>query len=147
MRWLAKFEAKTSGAAIGAHTKRASVNRELLEDELLFGVFRQLRQHASAEAEGILDQAKTALRQDEINIELTSRLKSLAVAGQRILNPPLPPDDGLHRKVINAKTETAQGSVAISALVRNLADLVSAEQTKNAEGLELSLTWKLTRKE
>jgi len=74
-------------------------------------------------------------------------LKSLAVAGQRILNPPVPTDDGQHRKVINAKTETAQGPDAISALVRNLTDIVSVEKTKNSEGLELSLTWKLTRKE
>jgi hypothetical protein len=90
---LASFDAQTSERAVGASVGSAAKVAAVLADDLVFGAFGQLRSR-SAELEGAaetLEEVASVLRQDELNQAAAERLRSLAVQGQQILNPPPPP--------------------------------------------------------
>jgi hypothetical protein len=92
---LASFPAQTSPRAMGKSLATAQATVELLEDELVRGVFHQLAAlpPAKKEAQDILRTLSDALRQDELHCSLAARARGLAKDGQRLLivQPPLPP--------------------------------------------------------
>jgi hypothetical protein len=84
---LAGFAPKTSARAVGKNLAAAPEVVRLLGDALIKGVFEQLTAR-TAELSGaaeLLENAAQALRQDELNVVLVERLRSLAEAGQRLL--------------------------------------------------------------
>ena len=87
---LAAFVPKTSAKAVGASWREAKRCGEALEDRLGFGVFAQLaaRQATVGGAAEVLEKVAAALRQDELNVGLTSALRDLALLGQDLLKPP-----------------------------------------------------------
>ena len=95
---LAGFGARTSPRAVGKSLASAPDLSKLLGDALMTGVYRQLvgRKDMLAGAAELLEQAASALRQDEIHVALADRLRSLAEAGQKLLSagPPPPPPPG-----------------------------------------------------
>lgn len=86
---LAAFDPRTSGRAVGRSLARAPVTRKSLDNGLALGVFQQLLAKAPSEpaAAELLEQARRALRQDELNEALAERLPQLAHQGQALLTP------------------------------------------------------------
>ncbi len=89
VRTLAGYEPKTSGLAVGRHVGEAQKVTELLRDDVVFGVFEQLRARRNelTGAEELLEHVHAALRQDEINVALVERVRDLARQAQRLLHP------------------------------------------------------------
>jgi hypothetical protein len=90
VRVLAGFPLETSPAAVGRHLLRLDKAAELertLGDDLVFGTLRQLqlRQTDVAGAAQVLEDAVTAFRQDELNVQLAPRLRELAQRAQGLL--------------------------------------------------------------
>ncbi len=90
---LASVALATSPDAVQRSLAHAATTATVLEDQLLFGVLRQLAPLASsnAEARQVLEDARAALRQDELLANLAEQLRVLAAAGQAILIAQTPP--------------------------------------------------------
>ena len=86
------FEPQTSGRAVMASVGSAGEVCRLLQDNLVFGPFEQLRRRKDSleGASELLDDVVSVLRQDELNKPLVKSLRSLAEQAQRLLNPPAP---------------------------------------------------------
>lgn len=90
---LAGFEPKTSAKSLGVFVREVSSVLATLENKLVFGVFRQLEAQKTTHlgAAELIEQASSALRQDELNVGLAKRFDQLAEAGQALLAPREPP--------------------------------------------------------
>jgi hypothetical protein len=89
---LAAFRPRTSPQALGRSVKSAEEVVRFLGDALARGVFEQLvhRRDELAGAAGILERAGEALRQDDLHVALTERLRALAEEGQQLVAGPAP---------------------------------------------------------
>ena len=83
----------TSGQAVGRHTDSAPLLVQKLGDDLVFGVFAQLRGRANElpGAAELVEEVARAVRQDELHQPLATRLAELALRGQRLLSPAAAP--------------------------------------------------------
>ena len=141
---LAAFTPKTSALALG-RSLRQSMNgaaddvTKVLEDDLVFGPFLQLKAKAGTVegAQELLDDVARCLRQDELNEPLAPRLRALAGKAQRLLNPPPPPGRVLVQAAWN-KTGKAAVVDELRALVQR------AEAALDGEGDDVVLTGSLT---
>ncbi|MCC7380504.1 MAG: hypothetical protein IT384_01640 [Deltaproteobacteria bacterium] len=136
---LAAAVLKTSAKAAGSSVLDAKEVAEVLEAGLIFGVFAQLRARAAdlAGAAELLENAASALRQDELNVRLAPRLKSLAEAGQALFQPP-PPPPGKKERVVFEKTIDAHGAAELQAVASAFGEAVaklSEGQKKKARAL------------
>lgn len=137
---LATFEARTSARAVGQSIRTAPDVEQVLADELVFGVLAQLAAKRSSlvGATELLERAAEALRQDEINVALATRLRGLAVEGQRILasvTPPPPPPPGtlLWQKPLAARGRAAV--VVLKGVVAEIEAQVSAGEDVELRGM------------
>lgn len=100
---LSEFTPETSARALGASVGSVEEVTQVLGDSLVLGTFEQLhdRRTSLEGAEEILDRARSALRQDELNLKLAPRLRELAVQGQERLRAraPAAPEPGKARLV------------------------------------------------
>ncbi|MCP4654008.1 MAG: hypothetical protein GY856_01180 [bacterium] len=128
VRALAPFVPETSPRAVGSSIKRAGEVCRVLENELIFGVFEQLRDLGDAAAQ-IRAEVASALRQDELNAWLVEKLESLARAGQELLIVPTPSPDVLIRETFDVRGRQA--------IVDRLRGLVAAVEELESEELRL----------
>lgn len=93
VRVLAASKPVTSGQAVGRHTDSAPLLVQKLGDDLVFGVFAQLRGRANElpGAAEVVEEVARAVRQDELHQPLATRLAELALRGQRLLSPAAAP--------------------------------------------------------
>ncbi len=92
IRALAQYEAKTSRAAVGRSLAHGKQTHDVLDASLVLGVFQQLAgMPGNPEAVHLLEQARIALRKDEVNETLSSRIRQLAEEGQRLVMTPAIP--------------------------------------------------------
>jgi hypothetical protein len=106
---LAAFTPKTSAKALAAHMKNAADVCALLQNQLVFGVFDQLRER-EGELRGaaeLVDEVRKCLRQDELNERAVVKIRALAEQGQRLLNPPVLGTHVAHREPLQAKGKAA----------------------------------------
>jgi len=145
VRVLAAYEPKTSGAAVGRHVGEVRKLGDLLRDDVLFGVFGQLRARRSElpGAEELLEQAHAALRQDEINVALAERIRDLAVQAQRLLHPEAGRPE---RPVVLERRVQAKGATDIRQKLGALVQEVEAELEKSGGDLELVASALLTKR-
>jgi hypothetical protein len=117
VRFLAGFKPETSARAVGESMGSAETNASLLGDEIVFGVFAQLKaqERVLSGATELLERLAQALRQDEVNVALAARLRGLAEEGQRLLRalsppppapPPPPPASSIIRRSVSARGRT-----------------------------------------
>lgn len=126
---LAAADLATSASAMARHFPTAKATCEVLDDNLLFGVFDQLDRLDGPrrdEAQELLEQVAGCLRQDELHVPAASTLRSLAERGQLLLKgselPPPPPPPG--ETLLARKSVSAKGLAdALSALERVAAEL------------------------
>src|SRR5690606_23549588 len=94
VRALAAYDPAKSDSAVGRvlGDQRLAQLLAVLKDDNLFWVFAQLQEKSETlvGAEEVLDEVRSALRQDEIHVELASRLRELATQSQRLLSGPEP---------------------------------------------------------
>ncbi|HWA24379.1 MAG TPA: hypothetical protein VG734_01800 [Lacunisphaera sp.] len=145
VRALAEYEPQTGGAAVGQHVGHAKELAELLRDDILFGVFAQLRAQSGAlpGAAELVELAASALRQDEVNVALGERLRDLARQAQRLLHPETRAPE---QRVLLRKQSSARGKQAIQ---RELAELVSEVERALEEAddaVEFSASVQLTKR-
>jgi hypothetical protein len=95
VRTLAAFQPETSAKALGKSLQSAAATVQALENKLIFGNFERLLASGSVPNE-ILVGVATALRQDEVLMELAPRLRTLAEAASEALRAmaPAPPVSG-----------------------------------------------------
>jgi uncharacterized short protein YbdD (DUF466 family) len=145
VRALARYAPATSATAVGRHLSNLSQLQIVLKDEILLGVFTQLRTKTSelAGAEEVLEQIQSALRQDEIHVELASRLRELGRQAQQLLAGPIGPAP--EERVIKTWKVKTEGRSEVNA---RLAELVREleQELAQAEG-EVELSGSLTLKE
>jgi hypothetical protein len=145
VRALAGYEPKTGGTAVGQHVARASVLGDLLRDDILFGVFDQLRARSNevAGAAELVEQACAALRQDEVNVALGDRLRDLARQAQRLLHPETKPPA---QQVLMQARAQARGAAAIRGKMTEI--MAEVERTlSEADGdVELVANVQLTKR-
>lgn len=145
VRALAAYEPKTGGTAVGQHVARASVLGELLRDDILFGVFDQLRARSNevTGAAELVEQACAALRQDEVNVALGDRLRDLARQAQRLLHPET--KDPQQQVLMQARAQ-ARGPAAIRGKMTEI--MAEVERTlSEADGdVELVANVQLTKR-
>jgi hypothetical protein len=136
VRALAEYEPRTGGTAVGQQIARAEATAELLRDDILFGVFSQLRARAEevAGATEVVEQACAALRQDEVIVALAERLRDLAKQAQRLLHPE--PKTSSDAVVLQQRVQ-ARGPAAIR---ETLSTLVAEVERALSEGADLELT-------
>jgi hypothetical protein len=139
VRALAGYEPKTGGTAVGQHLARAEALSELLGDDILFGVFSQLRgrTHELPGAAELMEQACSVMRQDEVIVALAERLRDLAKQAQGLLRPP---ERSEH--VVLQQRLHAQGAADIRAKLNAL--LADVEKTLDRDGPELGLVASVT---
>jgi hypothetical protein len=87
VRALAGFEPKTSAQALGRSLGAAGEAAAALENKLIFGSFQQVKARGDVLAGGakLLDDIAEALRQDELHVKLSPRLRELAERAQELL--------------------------------------------------------------
>ena len=133
---LAAFEPRTSARAVGRSLARAPAVRRSLDNALALGVFQQLLSRGSSDptATELLEQARKALRQDELNAALAERLEQLAHHGQALLTPepsgPVAGDSPLSphasRVVLDVPLSASGPEAILDALERLLGDARAA---------------------
>lgn len=145
VRALAAYEPKTGGTAVGQQVGQAEPLAKVLRDDILFGVFAQLRAR-SAEVAGaaeVVEQVCSALRQDEVNVALGERLRDLARQAQRLLHPEAPPTPA--PKVFE-KQARAQGKAAIVATMAELMHELEQALKDAEDDVELTAHVRLTKR-
>lgn len=122
VRVLATYEPKTGGTAVGQSVARATALVETLRDDILFGVFEQLRARSGdvPGATELVEQACAALRQDEVIVSLGDRLRDLARQAQQLLHPVTTP---AHEVLLQTRAQ-ARGASAIRAKMVEMVDEV-----------------------
>lgn len=156
VRTLATFEPTMSALAVGTSLNSAKAVADMLDDALVFGVFSQLHaQEASLSgAKELLEDVAKVLRQDELNVALADRLRSLATAGQALLRPkpqatsagaapvaPLPPPPPGAKVLVQKEIEAKGRSEALAKLRALVNDVESAIETSE---VDVSLSVRLT---
>jgi len=156
VRTLATFEPKMSALAVGTSLNSAKAVADMLDDALVFGVFSQLhaQEAALSGAKELLEDVAKVLRQDELNVALADRLRSLATAGQALLRPkpqptsagaapgaPLPPPPPGAKVLVQKEIEAKGRAEALAKLRALVKDVESAIETSEAD---VSLSVRLT---
>jgi hypothetical protein len=145
VRALAAYQPETSASAVGRHVGAAKAVRDLLTNALVFGVFSQLAQR-SAELPGaaeLVEEATKALRQDQVHVDLVTRLNQLAERGQELLNPP---QTGPQDTVVVKGKLSAQGTAASGAALDEASAKIRQALAAAGDSVELSLHYTVTRK-
>ena len=125
---LAKGKLETSPEAVQRSMAHGEATATVLDDKLLFGVFRQLAAMTASEpkATKLLDEVRKVLRQDELHAALAERLRTLAAAGQAILEgerpPPPPPQPAGQRIAIERHQKVGNRAAAATALAEAMGD-------------------------
>ena len=134
---LAGFECRTSAKAVGRSLARAREVAELLEENPVFFPFQQLKQRAlSLEgAAELVERAAEALRQDELNVALVSRLRALADEALRLLNPPRP-----GTQIVFTKRASRSGPDESRRMIREILAATETELDRHGEALELTIS-------
>ena len=121
---------ETSAKAVGQSITSAHELAKVLRDKLIKGTFEPLlrKQNTIPGAAELIDELAQAFRQDEINMELSSRIKDLAVAAQALQSEPPTPkaaDNILVEERIEVKTDTLEKSLdeLASTLRKKIADV------------------------
>ncbi|MCA9537158.1 MAG: hypothetical protein KC593_25930 [Myxococcales bacterium] len=138
---LSGFTPKTSSKALAAHLVSAADVCALLQNQLVFGVFEQLRER-EGELRGaaeLVEDVRKCLRQDELNERAAAKIRALAEQGQRLLNPPVLGTHVAHREPVQAKGKAA----ALRALREAVARLEAQMADLDDDGLELRGTLEL----
>ncbi len=141
--FLAGFAPETSARAVGESIAHAADNARVLDDDLVFGPFEQVRGRLGelVGGEELLDRVAQALRQDELNQSLAARLRDLAVEAQRLLQPGSPPPPPGWHTVFDEPVRS-EGRDAVRTKLR---DVVAAlEAALERSGDEVRLEGKLT---
>ncbi|MBK8409897.1 MAG: hypothetical protein IPL19_18195 [Sandaracinaceae bacterium] len=137
---LAAFTPRTSAKALGAHFGSAADVCALLQNQLVFGVFDQLRER-EGELRGaaeLVDEVRKCLRQDELNERAAVKIRALAEQGQRLLNPPVLGTYVAHREPVQAKGKAAALRALHEAVARLEAQMDGLDDTLELRGtLEL----------
>jgi len=127
---LAEFEAATSETALASSLATARVNADLLEDDLVFGPFVQLRarQHELEGAKGMLANLDKVLRQDELNEALVARVRGLAREALALLQPatPLPVSPGKRTRIDVSASSASAARQRLAAALEQLERAVAA---------------------
>ena len=130
IRILSGMALKTSAKAVGQSIASAHELAQVLGDKLIKGTFEPLirKQNTIPGAAELIDELAQAFRQDEINMELRSRIKDLAVAAQALQSEPTTPkaaDNILVEERIEVKTDTLEKSLdeLASTLRKKIADV------------------------
>ena len=104
-------------------------NVRILEDNLVFGVFTQLRGRRDTLSGGaeLLEQVASALRQDEVHVSLALRLRGFAEEGQQLIQGPLASSAGpearpVGTKVVRAERVDVRGAEAARARLDSVVD-------------------------
>jgi hypothetical protein len=118
VRRLAQFQAETSASALGACFLSLEETTKLLADNLVFGIFQQLAAERAAVpgADELLEQARQAVRQDELNLALAARLRALAEQAQGLMRPPETTDARALSIAVRERLNATGKAAALSAL-------------------------------
>jgi hypothetical protein len=143
VRVLVGYEPKTSGSAMLHHMGSVESVAALLRDDLVFGVFEQLRGRSIdlVGAAELVDDVQTALRQDEVNVSLVARLRDLARQGQKLLQPPLPDKSS----VLFRDEVSVQGGPNVRVKLDQLVSSLRAKLDEEGDDVELQGTLTLKK--
>ncbi len=142
---LAAYEPKTGPVAVGRHVNEAERLSPLLRDDIVFGVFDQLMARSTelVGAEELVEQARAALRQDEVNVALGERLRDLARQAQKLLQPQTKP--GSYEVVLQKRVHAA-GAAEIRRKLGELLNEVEKAAAGGDDSLDLVATVVLTKR-
>ena len=145
VRALAAYDPKTGAVAVGRHVAESERLSELLRDDILFGVFDQLiaRSVDLAGAEEVVEQARAALRQDEVNVALAERLRDLARQAQRLLQPE---PKIIDHKVLLQQRLQVRGTAEIRSKLTELVSQVESVLEGSDGSLEMVASVVLTKR-
>ncbi|MFW6086121.1 MAG: hypothetical protein ACODAG_02870 [Myxococcota bacterium] len=148
---LSAFVPETSARALGASIGSAGEVVRVLEDALVLGTFEQLRDRRAslAGAEEILERARSALRQDELNLKLAPRLRELAVQGQELLRGGKPDAQPapVSQPVVWSGALSGRGRSAVLATLRAKMSEVEAALAEAGDDVELQGEIRVVKKE
>lgn len=141
---LAGFEPETSDRAVGTSIASAAEVAVVLGDDLVFGAFAQLRSREGevVGATELLQEAVSALRQDELHIKLAPKLRTLAVRALELLNPRAPTDH-----VVYSVNLAKGGRAAILAQLRAVVADVEKATVEGDEALKMVGSVRITKPE
>ena len=145
VRALAYYEPKTSASAVGRQMQRLEELLRVLQDGLVFGAFEQVARRVDelVGGEELLEEVRSAVRQDELNVQLAPRLRELAHKAQALLTSDKP--QASPKKILAIAKASAIGKdKARAELARVVQELESA--INGAQG-EVELRGSLTLEE
>jgi len=134
---LADADCRTSPKAVGKSLAKADDLAELLGENPVFFPFQQLKQRAGnlEGAHELVERAAEALRQDELNVALVPRLRTLADEALRLLTPPPKPGT----LVVFTKRASGSGPEESRRVIRETLSAVEAELDQYGETVELTV--------
>jgi hypothetical protein len=141
---LSAFEPRTSGRAVAASLAGAAAGTLILEDDLVFGPLEQLEGRPDlVGAEELLARAAQALRQDELHVQLASRIRDLAKEAQRLLQPKatVPQAPGTETRTLSAR---GRGHTEITAALAKLTADAEKLVTDAGDSAEIAATVQIT---
>ena len=141
---LATAECRTSAKAVGTNLAKAADVAKLLGDNPFFFPFQQLKQQAGSltGAQELRERAAEALRQDELNMALVPRLRTLADEAIVLLKSlDLPTQSG--KQVVFTKRFTGSGPAESRQVLEDALSAVDAELGQHGDEVELTITVEL----
>jgi len=145
VRGLASIEPHTSAFAVGSHLGRLDELALVLQDALVFGAFEQVAQRDELEGGAeLLEELRSAFRQDEHHVRLAPRLRELANRAQALLTA-RPTETHSTKKVFVSSKASAVGKEAIRTKLQEITRQLEAA-LEEADG-DLELTGTLTLSE
>jgi hypothetical protein len=138
---LGTFEVGASSwPSLQRHIQHAAKVGRVLEEEVYFNVFEELRHSEQGGAQALLAQVTEALGADELNVDLAARLPVLSAEGQQILRPRVGTAEAAAEELVaRADGEGLEGLAAAR-------DAAAEALAKAGPGGRLVFSWKVLKR-